>query len=107
MYNADIMPMVGNMQSTQAGFDTCQHNYFWYWEEVQVGQTVISNTHVQTSASILLGFSVLGFKTVKVVFCDNLLSAAPSVRGTESAARLCNYHDPQRVVYVVTCLTLL
>ena len=45
----NIMPMVGNMQSTQGEFDTCQHNYFWYWEEVQVGQTVISNTHVQTS----------------------------------------------------------
>ena len=52
----NIMLMVGNMQSTQGEFDMCQHNYFWYWEEVQVGQTVISSTHVQTSASILLCF---------------------------------------------------
>ena len=40
-------PMVGDMQSTQGGFDTCQNNYFWCWKEVQVGQTVISNTHVK------------------------------------------------------------
>ena len=65
-------------------------------QEMQVGQTVISNTHVQTRFSLLC-FSVQDFKTVKVVFCDNLPSAAPSVRRTESAARLLSWQIRHRL----------
>ena len=47
-----------------------------------------SPTHTCKPRFYLVVFSVQDFKTVKVVFCDNLPSAAPSDRWTESAARL-------------------
>ena len=39
------------------------------------------------------------------MFCDNLPSAAPSVRWTESAARHYEYHDPLDVDHVIKLST--
>ena len=51
-----------------------------------------SNCHLQHTRANPRLYLVVDFgpelQTVKVVFCDNLPSAAPSVRRTESAARL-------------------
>ena len=47
-----------------------------------------TDTHFASPASVLLWVRVLGFKTYQEsCFCDNLPSAAPSVRWTEGAAR--------------------
>ena len=54
----------------------------------QVGQTVVSDTHVANPRLYLVVGSGPGLQdTSRVVFCDNLPSAAPSARWTESAAR--------------------